>query len=994
MLLCPLAAPAASTNSAWSVHAWQVDEGLPNNTITSMAQTPDGFLWVANASKLARFDGVQFESFSPRAFGVNSSEGVHVLLRSREGGLWLAMQHGALVYVHSGSARVFAEGLPALQPQSLVEDDDRSLWIAYNNGVVYQFKNGAARTFTEQDGLPPGPACSLARDNKGRTWFAKSAGGDGQVGIYRDGRFQTLLHFGPSVIRLAAARAGGIWICSGSQLFKYNEGEKREELGSFLPRYTNTKPKIILEDSSGVVWIGTSDSGLFRYDGFQFENVPASHPAISDLLEDHEGNLWVSTSGGGLNRIQERAVELEGTEKGLPFEAVVSLCEDTAGALWAATQNGLLVCRNNGSWSRVATNAEWTGAYVDCVAADRSGAVWFGTRDHAVYRLREGRCTALTPADGLSSTTVRSLLVSSTGDLWMGGSLPTTLQCWRHGKLLSFDVPARARSIRALTEDAAGNIWVGTSGGVLLKINHDVVSEELAAEVAVLPGDVSPIRSLCTTPDGGLWIGYAGAGLGRFKRGSFARITPEQGLYDDHVSQIITDDRGWLWFGADHGIFKVKQQELDAVADGRATRVRSTHYGRDQGLLSLQASFDAMPGAIRSRDNRLWIPMRTALAIINPNELHEDMEPPPVLLRRVILDERTIAAYGGVIPVQKVASLPLSQTSLRLPPKHRRLEFDYTALSFSAPENVHFRCLLEGFDENWVEADTQRKASYPQLPAAKYRFRVGACNSDGVWNEADPLAFTVAPFFWQTWSFRITAVGIFTLAVAANVRYLSFRRLRFKLRRLEQQAALDKERTRIARDLHDDLGGSLTQISLLLDMTQRNLASPEKAGKGVQQSSAIVRHVVESVDEIIWATNPRNDTARYLVDYLSQFAVEFLHSANIPCRVDLPDRIHERPVSPEVRHNLFLVVKESLNNITLHARAAQVVLRVTATEDRIEIAIEDNGQGFDHAPDNACADGLNNMRHRMEEIGGRLQVESKPGQGTRVFLRYSWPRKE
>ena len=235
-------------------------------------------------------------------------------------------------------------------------------------------------------------------------------------------------------------------------------------------------------------------------------------------------------------------------------------------------------------------------------------------------------------------------------------------------------------------------------------------------------------------------------------------------------------------------------------------------------------------------------------------------------------------------------------------------------------------------------------------------------------------------------------MAVFTLLITATVRYLSFRRLRAKLRMLEQQAALDKERTRIARDLHDDLGGSLTQVSLLLDKTQRNLNAPGKAGNAVQQCSVMVRQVVESVDEIIWAINPRNDTARYLVDYISQFAVEFLHAANIPCRVDLPDRIQERPVSPEVRHNLFLVVKETLTNVARHARAGQVVLRVAATEDRIEIIVQDDGRGFDHAPDNSSADGLRNMRQRMEEIGGRFQVESKPGEGTQVFMRYYWPR--
>jgi signal transduction histidine kinase len=205
-----------------------------------------------------------------------------------------------------------------------------------------------------------------------------------------------------------------------------------------------------------------------------------------------------------------------------------------------------------------------------------------------------------------------------------------------------------------------------------------------------------------------------------------------------------------------------------------------------------------------------------------------------------------------------------------------------------------------------------------------------------------------------------------------------------KLRIIEQQAALDKERARIARDLHDDLGCSLTQVALTLDMTNRELAAPDKVNRKLERCSNMVRQVARSVDEIVWAINPRNDTLRYVIDYISQFAVEFLHAAEITCRVDLPDKFLEIPVSPEARHNLFLSVKEALNNITHHARATEVRLNVVVTEKEIALTIEDNGQGFDRTPDNASADGLRNMRQRMEEIHGRFDIETKAGSGTKV----------
>jgi len=225
--------------------------------------------------------------------------------------------------------------------------------------------------------------------------------------------------------------------------------------------------------------------------------------------------------------------------------------------------------------------------------------------------------------------------------------------------------------------------------------------------------------------------------------------------------------------------------------------------------------------------------------------------------------------------------------------------------------------------------------------------------------------------------------------------------LRLKLRLLEQQAVLDKERTRIARDLHDDLGCSLTHVALLLEMHEQQAAHGNGNDNGAngangksQLCSPMVRNVIKSVDEIVWAINPRNDNLQYLVDYTVEFSVNFLHAAGIRPRVDLPERLPERPVSPEVRHNLFLVVKEALNNVVRHARASEAHFRLAATDEQLDIAIEDNGCGFERSADSVSADGLRNMRQRMEEIGGSCDIESRPGKGTKVSLSYPWPRKE
>ncbi len=361
-----------------------------------------------------------------------------------------------------------------------------------------------------------------------------------------------------------------------------------------------------------------------------------------------------------------------------------------------------------------------------------------------------------------------------------------------------------------------------------------------------------------------------------------------------------------------------------------------------------------------------------------------------MLLRRVADGDQIVAAYGGVVPVRDVVDLGSRSVELKLPPGRHRVEFDFTALSFSAPENVRFRYRLDGVDDGWIDGGTQRSARYSRLAAGHYLFAVQACNSRGVWNEdGASLAVVVEPFFWQRWWFRPAALAIFTALVFAIARYISFRLLRLKLQRLEQQAALDKERARIARDIHDDLGGRLTEVELLLESAMRT--PPQKLNGQIYRISATVRQAGESLDEIVWAVNPRHDTLPRLLDYLGQYAMEFLQTANIRCRVDFPDDPPSQAVPPEVRHNLFLSVKEALNNVGRHSQATELWLRVSLPKGELKIVIEDNGKGFDGAPKDADDDGLRNMQRRMVEIGGRFEIETRPGAGTRISLTLPWP---
>jgi len=973
------AALADSTNSNWSLYTLQSGDGLPNNNVTSLVQTRDGYLWVATSGHLARFDGVHFEEFSSKNVlpGYPGYTGrISTLLEDSKGGLWLAMVHGPVICLHHGIAQIFTNNLPDYIAQSMVEDGEGAIWITYHGAVVCRIAKGEVTRFGEREGLPARFDCALAVDNRGRVWFGK----EGQVGRFQNGCFNVMVRNLPLTVRLAPNRNGGIWIASGRELFSCDDSGTIHSLGTFKSEGAASDATAVLEDKSGVVWIGTAAQGLFRHGNSGFESVPTSHPYIASLLQDREGNIWAGTGGGGLDRIRPREFTLESTANGLPSGTIQSVCDDNNGNIWAVTQNGQLVCRSNETWSSVSAETNWPGGRASCVTSDRDGAIWIGTRNHVLIRLQDGNYTALRANDGFTGHVVCGLLAQTNGALWIAEE--DTIQCLHDGAWKTITLPSKVGVPRALAEDEAKNIWIGTSKGFLLRVRDDVLTDETTN----IFGSPSSIRSLAGTADGSLWIGYASGGLGRYKDGRFARISTAQGLFNDYISAIVSDERGWLWFGSDRGIFKVRQRELNDAAEGRITNVLSVHYGEGNGLPSLQASFGVSPNVLHGRDDRLWFPAQNTLAVVDLNNIQESSHPPPVLLKQVMVDDNIVAEYGGALPVDKGIDLPDAQAALRLPPNHRSLEFDIAALCFTTPENVHVQSRLAGYDDDWVDAKTPRSVSYSRLPAGDYNFQVRARNGDGPWSDPAGVAFVVEPFMWQTWWFRTATLALFTVGIIAIVRYVSFRRLHSQLRALEKQAALDKERSRIAKDIHDDLGGSLTQIKLLFELTQRNRTEPDKLESLGREGLSATRQIMKSMDEIVWAINPRNDSLPHLIDYLGQFAIEFLAHADIRCRVDFPDRPVQWAISPEVRHNLFLTVKEALNNVIRHSGANEVWLRVTATETMLTISIEDNGRGFEQKTPDAFADGLSNMNRRMSEIGGQAAVESKAGAGTRIVL--------
>jgi signal transduction histidine kinase/ligand-binding sensor domain-containing protein len=957
---------ADDRDPAWFVRVWKTSEGLAGDYVAGVIQTDDGFLWILAGGQLEQFDGVKLKRFTLEAVGGGSEHRIREFVRTRDGGMAFALFDGSLVRVNRNGQQTVAT-LPQSRVEFLFEEPGGFL-VVFRDATVYRIRDGRSTQLTEEDGLPAGAHCRFTTDRNGQVWFTKGE----NVGIQRGDKFETLYQLAGAP-HVAAAHDGGVWIGTGNRLLRVEAGGALREVAVLSLKDISVRPNVLLEDRRGAVWFGTYDRGLFRFDGTRFESVPVSHREVISLTEDNEGSLWVGTSGGGLDQVQPRGITIEGGESGLPYEAVLGLAEDTHGTLWGFTQAGFLVMRQNGTWQPY--DKIKTAGRVNALAAGPDGALWIGTRNDVLHCWRDGRLT--TWSEGIAGSSERRIVATQGGDVWIASSHPGVIQRLRQGRLERFELPKPADMIRSMVEDHVGNIWVAANGHRLTRITPDGhVIDESAAIAAV----DRPIRVLLPSPDGTLWIAYDQGGIGRLQNGVFNQVTTKAGLLDDNIEVLLSDGRGWLWLASHEAIFKVSEREIAALVEGHIRRVQPVRYGQDQGV---RPTFGESIGALCRRDGRLWIPMATALAIIDPSQQRAPAEPPPTWVTEVKVDERTIAAHRSVMPLGSVA--PVEGTELRLAPDHRRLDIDFTALSYRTPSNVLFQYRLEDFDDHWIEAGVRRSASYSRLVTGHYRFRVRACNSDGVWNNVGTsLALAVDPFFWDTWWFRGSAIALFTIVVFAVTRYVSHRRLRQQLRAAEQEAAVERERARIARDIHDDLGSRLTKIVLLSGLVTREHDAPEKATEHVQEITDTARQLLKSLDETVWAINPRNDTLPHLVSYIGQYAVQFLRTAEIACHLELPDDPAEIPVSAEVRHQLFLAVKEALTNVVRHARASKVILRVVITSDGFELSIADDGQGCTGDSDDPGADGLRNMQQRMGHLGGQVRFESKPTAGTRV----------
>jgi signal transduction histidine kinase/ligand-binding sensor domain-containing protein len=980
----------------FQVRNWHVENGLPDSTVTSLAQTPDGYLWVGTRKGLARFDGDRFTRVETAGETALQDSSVTGLLTDGQGALWIAGESGLITRFAAGAfvARYRPEAAapggagPAAKPSKLAAqgwhnpgsvfalDGAGAVWARTVLGEVIRFTGAGAPVAAPVKGLPDGNLLGLANDQAGRVWLLKGT----YACVFEDGQwtFSKAARVPLAGKLLCPAGGGGFWTAEVSSLgafakrLQHGNGDVWNNSSLPIPTTPVHAPvSAMLEDRQGRLWLAVTWAGVYvkPRDG-EWEHVQAIGPLAKStatcLFEDQQGSIWAGSAGEGLNQVLEPSVQMEL----LPPEAAdvhaTTVCAARDGGLWVGTDKGLY-CRAPGMALRLSAVEGLGGESIYAVMEDTRTNLWVATRSGLFKRESAGFKRSLTLPVYLGG--IVALCEDRAGNIWAGGP-HGSLFCLRAGASEAAFEPMTAPTsldICGQTEDARGQIWVATMLAGLWRLD----GKQLVRAGKPLDAFSPNPRALLCGQDGALWIGTWGDGLFRWQNQTLQHYTTDDGLPDDVILGLMPDDQGNLWMTSHNGIFGCSCRQLAEYKRGQSAPLLCRHLGPDEGLANRECTGAGQPVISRAPDGRFWAATMVGAAAFAPGRLARSTTAAEVRLEALRVDGRLLR--------------PGSQ-AFRVPASSRHFEFQYSAPELAAPKTLRFRYRLDGLDQNWVEAGPGRLASYSRLLPGQYHFRVMAGGEDGLWREArSPVTLIVVPQFWQTKWFQALVFAATVIALAGGVALNERRKARRRLERLEAQQAVEQMRQRIARDLHDELGSAITEIIQLGDLTLQREPVPETLQPSVKSMTGRLRQLGVTLDEIVWTMSSRNDTLPNVAGYISNHAQEFFRHSGMLCRLDVTKNLPGLVVHSQTRHNLFLAVKEALNNAAKHSGAREVLLRVHYADRRLQVSIEDNGRGFDAAAD-PKGHGLSNMRERLRAVQGRAEFFSRPGGGARVVF--------
>ncbi len=760
----------------YNLEIYTTEDGLPQSSVLSMAQTADGYLWLATYEGLARFDGVHFRVFDKANTPEMASNRIKTLLEDSERNLWIGTSGGLLRY-RGGIFKNYTtkDGLSDNFVLSLCEYPPGRLWIGTTNGLN-RFENDIFLSYTQKHGLSGNYISSLTADNEGNLRVGTTEGVDKYN--FEKGTFTHCSKPGFPVnfdVRtLYKDKAGRIWVGTADQGMIMVEGDKCKVYtpGDGL---SGSDIRALFQDSNGTLWIGTNGQGLNVLKNGVFS---CSDPGqgffsspIRSILEDMEGSLWIGTRDG-LCQLKDGKFIIYNKQNGLPVDSARTVFQDRSGSTWIGTVNGGLARFQNHRLESFGLAQGLKSEHIWTIAQSIDGSIWFGTYGGGLHRLKDNKIIAVySTENGLSNNITRALFVDREDNIWVGtngGGVDVLKKTGNYRTITNYNTANGLSDnfVYAIGGDPSGTIWIGTYNGDLNRFSEGKFTVYSVKDG--LTGDA--IWSIYPDGEGNVWIGTDDGGLLRFKDNTFTRFTTKDGLFSDLAFQVLEDRQGSLWMNCNKGIYRVSKKDLEDFAAGKIKKIPCLSFGAAEGIKSTECAGPAQPAGVCTKEGILWFPTLRGAITLDPRNTRINKSIPPVVIEEVQADGKIIYSYPE----------PLRQ--LKLSAGKKRLAFKYTCLSFVSPRQVKFKYKLSDFDEDWIEAGTQRQVSYTNIGPGDYTFRVIACNNDGTWNtRGDRFSFSLKPFFWQTWWFIILFLAVFAVLsylvinfVKSHLRLIAF----------------------------------------------------------------------------------------------------------------------------------------------------------------------------------------------------------------------------
>ncbi|WP_157275366.1 sensor histidine kinase [Pelomonas sp. Root1444] len=955
--------------------SWTARDGAVQGLVFAMAQTPDGYLWIAGSSGLFRFDGLRFERWQPPG-GQALPSGPYSLLVSRDGTLWIGTFSG----LSSWNGREFVYRHPGIGlgrfVTSLLEDRDGTVWVGVlgERGELCAIRAGKVQCDVPEGGFGSF-VWSLAQDRSGALWVGAESG----LWRWRPGE--------PRRYAIPGSRVGDLTLTADGEVLAGMQGAGLHQLdGDRLVAHrfrragkphdwladADIKSNKLLRDRDGGLWIGTASQGIIhvkdgRADTFTRADGLSGSITCS-LFEDREGNIWFG-SDKGLDRFRKLPVSTLSTRQGLPHEVTRSVVATRDGSVWVATNDGLARWKADGSLRVYRQRDGLPDSQVHSQYEDADGRLWASTARGLAYFANDRFVAVDDGPDG----DVHAITGDAQGNLWLLGSKGLTrLHRGRrveHVPWPALGIPKTPQGIVA----HQGGLWLSFwDGGVSLLKDGRIQTTYTAAQ-GLGKGQVTGVRFDAA---GALWAATGAGGLSRIQDGRVTTLSVANGLPCKAVHWSLQDDSGSLWMYAECGLMRVAHDDLAAWIADPSHRVAPKLWGAADGVtLTVAPPAYYNPAVAKGPDGKLWIVGAGEVQLVDPLHVPHNPVPPPVHIERLVADQQSYAVADG----------------LRLPALARDITISFAALTLTDPKSTRFRYRLEGHDTDWQEAVDRRLAIYTNLPPGNYRFHVTAANNSGVWNEEGAqLEFSILPAFYQTTWFRLACA-----AVLFGLAWAGFQlRLHMRMRRLQRQfeATLDArvaERTRIARDLHDTLlqrfHGLLLEFQAALNLLPgRPHESKEILTRAVDHVAEAITEGRDTVQALRASVVETNNLPAALRALAKDLASESGHVASADVQVhDTPQLLH-----PLVRDETFRIAGEALRNAFRHADAKRIDVEVRYEPQQLCVRVRDDGKGIDpevlSRGEKQGHFGLGGMHERAAVAGGTLAIRNAAGGGTEV----------